>query len=353
MKNKFITTVSALLVVAVSAIAITGCNINKTENVADTTKYIKTAVVGVDSLEVSETFSGIVKELDDVKLSFRISGPIAEVSVKEGQYVKKGQQLVLMDKRDYQLQYNAVEAEYQKTVGEIERLEKLHANKSLTDNDYEKAMAGKRQITAKFESAKNSLADTRLVAPFDGYVQTLFVSSNETVAAGMPVVSLVNMNGFIVESDIPAGTYIKKDMFAHYTCRLHNFPDQDFSASLIGIAPKPSRSNLYTMQLHLASRPGNNIAPGMSTMVSIFYKSDVAGSPIVPLSSCINENGSTFVWLFNQADSTVSKHEVELGTVDLHNNVKVVSGLSGGEIIVTAGVHSVKEGVTYKLLTEN
>ena len=38
-------------------------------------------------------------------------------------------------------------------------------------NDYDKAVAGIKQITAKYNAHKNALADTRLTAPFDGYIQ--------------------------------------------------------------------------------------------------------------------------------------------------------------------------------------
>lgn len=333
--------------VALMMLVAVGCGKKETQ-VSESIRYVKVAVVEVDSSSVLEEFSGVVRELDDVKLSFRISGPIADIVVKEGQYVKKGSLLAVMDKRDYQLQYNAIEAEYEKTIGEIERLEKLYGTQSLTDNDYEKALAGKRQITAKFESAKNALADTRLVAPFDGYVQTLFVSKNETIAAGMPVVSIVNVSGLIIEVDIPSNTYIRKDQFDRFSCRVHNFPDDEMPVSFIGIAAKPNRSNLYTMQLHLTPRPDSKIAPGMSAMVSVFYKSVSLGTPKIPLSACFSENDKTYLWMFDSASGTLSKREIELGAVDLDNNVRVEAGLSGGETIVAAGVHSVQEGVAYK-----
>ena len=58
------------------------------------------------------SFPGQTRSEEEVNVSFRISGPITSVKVKEGDYVNKGQTIATMDVRDYQLQLAATQAEY-------------------------------------------------------------------------------------------------------------------------------------------------------------------------------------------------------------------------------------------------
>lgn len=68
----------------------------------------------------------------------------------------------------------------------------LYKENVTTPDANDKAVYGLRQITAKYNHAKDQLEYTRLYAPFSGYVQKRLFDSHETVAAGMPVVSVIS-----------------------------------------------------------------------------------------------------------------------------------------------------------------
>ena len=165
---------------------------------------VKTDTVRLLEDKLSIVYPGRVKAASDVKLSFRVAGPILEVVPEEGAFVKRGELIAQIDPRDYELQLAATEAEYKQIKGEAERVMELYRRGSSSVNDYEKAVYGLNQITAKYDAHRNALADTRLVAPFDGYIQEKFYDAHETVAAGYPVVSMINSAYFDVEIDIPA-----------------------------------------------------------------------------------------------------------------------------------------------------
>lgn len=67
-------------------------------------KTVKTATAAAYGEDDCLTFPGKVKAASDITLAFRISGPIARIHVKEGEFVRKGQVLAEMDPRDYQVQ---------------------------------------------------------------------------------------------------------------------------------------------------------------------------------------------------------------------------------------------------------
>ncbi len=132
---------------------------------------VKTDTVKVYRSGKSANFPGRIKAGDDINLSFRIAGPIASVNVSAGNYVKKGQVLAQLDRRDYEIQLAATEAEYNQVKDEANRVIALYKREVVTEKDYYKAVHGLEQITAKYDAHKNALADTKLIAPYDGYVQ--------------------------------------------------------------------------------------------------------------------------------------------------------------------------------------
>ena len=116
-------------------------------------------------------FPGRVKAAQDISLSFRVSGTILRMYVNDGTYVRKGQLLAELDPADYQIQLDAAEAEYQSVKAEAERVMALYKENVTTPDANDKAMYGLKQITAKYNHAKDQLEYTRLYAPFSGYVQ--------------------------------------------------------------------------------------------------------------------------------------------------------------------------------------
>ena len=144
------------------------------------------------------------RAINTSNVAFRVSGTLANVKVKEGDYVREGQVIAVMDDRDYQVQLSATEAEYAQIKADCERVIALYNDGSTTAQNYDKARYGLEQITAKYQHAKDQLADCQLKAPFNGYVQKVLHEDHETVSAGMPIASLFCSNGLDVVSNIPA-----------------------------------------------------------------------------------------------------------------------------------------------------
>ena len=248
--------------------------------------------------ELSIIYPGKIKAASEVKLSFRVAGPIRAVLPEVGAFVKKGELIAEIDPRDYEIQLSATEAEYNQVKEEAGRVIELYNRGSVPVNDYDKAVAGVKQITAKYDAHKNALADTRLTAPFDGYIQKKYYDSHETVAAGYPVVSMINSNYFDVDIDIPSSDFVA----------------------------------------------------GMSVNVTIEYNPNEEALTVVPLSAMFEENGESAVWVYNPKAQNVTRRVIQLKKLLKTGELIVSEGLAAGEIVVSAGVHSLKEGMSVELL---
>lgn len=300
--------------------------------------------------ELSIVYPGKVKAASEVKLSFRVAGPIKGVFPEVGAFVRKGQLLAEIDPRDYEIQLSATEAEYNQVKDEAGRVIELYRRKSVPVNDYDKAVAGIKQITAKYNAHRNALADTRLTAPFDGYVQNKYYDAHETVAAGYPVVSMINNSYFDVEIDIPSSDFVRQDQFKGFSCTIDVFPGKVFPLELIEITRKANLNQLYRMRLRLKPIEGVDIAAGMSVNVTIDYNPNVDALVVMPLSAMFEKDGVSAVWVYDPGKRTVVRRVVSLKKLLRNGDVIVSEGLKPGEIVVSAGVHSLKEGMQVELL---
>ena len=338
------------MIIVTCLLFLVGCRENRQTNNA--VRSIKADTVKVYGLAGSNNFPGKVVAPSDINLAFRVSGPIGKVYTPMGTYVKKGDLLAQIDPRDYELQLAATEAEYNRIKAEVDRITELHEKGSVTPNDYDKARYGYQQIAVKLNAHRNALKDTRLLAPVDGYIQKRLFEPGETVGAGTPVIAMIATGSGEVEINIPSADYIRRDQFSDYYCRTEIFPGSTFPLELIGITPKANANQLYTMRFRMRGRADELPGPGMSVMVTIQFRNKETRTFSIPLSAVFQSESRSTVWIYDSATGTVTPRPITLSEILTDGRVVVSSGLEAGELVVTAGVHSLKEGQKVKLIPE-
>lgn len=329
----------------------TGCKQQKEQK--EVIKTVKVDMAATYGEKKTVSFPGKVKAASEVNLAFRISGPITKVNVTEGQFVRKDQVLAEMDSRDYAVQLSATEAEYKQVKAEAERIIQLYEKQSISENDYDKAVSGLQQIMAKYNAHQNALSDTKLRAPFDGYIQKRYFDRNETVSAGMPLFSMISAETPEVEINIPAGEFIQRDQFDSYSCYFELYPDRNFPLELISINRKANLNQLYTVRLRFKENPHSSMpSPGMSTMVTIRYKPENASMVSIPLTAMFEVDNTPTVWVYDEVQQRINARTIRISEILTDGTMIVSEGLNVGEQVVSAGVHKLSDGEKVKMLPQ-
>lgn len=343
MKSEFI------ILMAGAVLFLGGCRSTKTDQ-ERAKMVVKADTVKDHGGELSIVYPGRIKAASDVNLAFRVAGPISAIPVEEGAFVKEGTLIAEIDPRDYRIQLSATEAEYRQVKAEAERIIELYKCGSVPVNDYDKAVSGLQQITAKYNAHKNAFDDTRLLAPFDGYIQKKFFDAHETVGSGMPVISMINSGYFDVEIDIPSSDYIRQDLFKSFSCTVDVFPGKVFPLEFIEITKKSNLNQLYRMRLRLKPEKHILLAAGMSVNVTIEYNPEANALVTIPLSAIFEDEGQTVVWVYVPTSQSVTKRRIALKKLSKTGAALVSEGVQAGEIVISAGVHSLQEGMKVELL---
>ncbi len=320
----------------------TGCR--KSQPVLNIPQLVKITEVAQYGGKSSVTYPGKIKAAENVKLAFRVAGPVKKVYVSEGQQVKKGQLLAEIDPRDYQLQYDASLAEYTQVKGEADRVIELYRRGSVSVNEYDKAVAAKKRVTALYDANRNALNDTRLRAPFDGYIQNKYFSAPEIVAQGTPVLSMIDDRYFEVNADIPVNDFIRREDFVGYYAVADAYPQVQLPLELIDISQGANYNQLFNVRFRLQGNVVKGLAAGMSVTVTISFRPGTEELSVVPVSALFQERGKSYVWLFEEQTQTVHKTVVWVEQMNKDGSVLVKSDLRLGQTIISAGVNDLKDG---------
>lgn len=313
-------------------------------------RYVKTIEVAPFFGEESSSFNGVVKERRQIGLSFNVGGPISELLVNEGDYVKKGQVVARIDKRDYQVQLLAAKARFIQAKSEYDRYQKLYDRKKLPENTLEKLEAGYLMAKSQYERAKNALEDTDLKAPFSGYVHSKSFEKYEVIEAGYPVVSLIDFEKLEVVVNLPENQVARMKQVKEVNCDIKNASQFGVSATIKSLSEKSGADNLYELRTTLNMEEANGIKPGMAAKVKVVYNEEEKQRIVVPVEAVFETAGSRYVWVVNPANMQVEKRSVKPGKVFGNGRMELLSGITVGDVVVAAGVHALVENQKVKIL---
>ena len=317
--------------------------------------------------EQSRTFSGVSRAAMEVELSFKVGGTVRSIGVKVGDRVKKGAPVAEIDSTDYRLKTEQARAavanaraQMQNARAAFERTSALYENNNASLHEYERAKAAYDSARAAVTSAQRGLqlnasqvGYTRLTAPMDGIVTRVSVENNENVTPGRVVAVLNSGSDIEVTIGVPESyiSRVKEGTQARVT-----FPSLEGKA-FEGVITEvsftiSSASSTYPVSVALKS-PSREIRPGMAANVELSFEVDEKRAGIVvPAHAVAEDQKGRFVYTVTAGEkelATVHRKAVEVGELT-SGGLTIRKGLEDGELIVTAGVSKLTDGMRVRLL---
>lgn len=199
------------------------------------TSFSSVKVVHAEVMEApsSRCYTFISQPYRLSELSFRVGGPVHAFDVQQGQFFRKGQLIAAIDERDFVIQKQRTEALYRQAEVDYARISSLYAKDNISGMNYEQAKANYERTKADYEAAVNAWEDSRLYAPFDGYVQQAHIERYQDVKPSVPVVTFIDLSRIKVEAYVPEDMALQmrqKDSVACVVC-FNALPDREFVPS--------------------------------------------------------------------------------------------------------------------------
>lgn len=199
------------------------------------TSFPRVKVVHAEVMEApsSRCYTFISQPYRLSELSFRVGGPVHAFDVQQGQFFRKGQLIAAIDERDFVIQKQRTEALYRQAEVDYARISSLYAKDNISGMNYEQAKANYERTKADYEVAVNAWEDSRLYAPFDGYVQQAHIERYQDVKPSVPVVTFIDLSRIKVEAYVPEDMALQMRQKDSVACvvRFNALPDREFVPS--------------------------------------------------------------------------------------------------------------------------
>lgn len=302
---------------------------------------VKTMTVANNGAVENFSYSGTVEEGSGTVISFSTAGTIKTLSISEGDNVRKGQLIGTLDDGSLRSAYDIAKATLNEAQDAYNRMKLLHDANSLPDIKWVEVQSKLSQAENMAEIARIALDDAKLYAPVSGVVAEKNTSVGQTVAPGVPVVKIVDINSVKVGISIPENDIAKFSNGEIAAITTKASPGVTYTGRVVekGVSANPL-SRTYMVKYRVDNSTGK-LLPGMICDVMIDKASSTEGV-ILPVSSVLlTADNANFVWL--DSAGTARKRIVKTGAM-LPEGIMIESGLTDGDKVIVAGMDKVSQG---------
>lgn len=321
---------------------------------ADVSRPAEILEVSAARLSPGMRFPGRVRAMQRVELAFNVPGQIVELPVTEGDAVPVGALLARLDPASYQTALDLAQAELDAATAEFERVRQLwEKRQAVARAEVDRKRTAMEVARSRFAAAQKDLADARLTAPFAGVVARRLVETFQNVQAKEPVLSLQNPDALEIVIHVPERVVRGEPRRAAGFAVFDDLPERRLPLTLKSFATEADpQTQTYEVVLSLTPPPDLRVLPGMgvevlpeSTTAEGNAAADGTAPVLIPISAVVAAaDGTPTVWVVDPETGHVSRRTIETGALQ-DAEVTVLSGLTPGERIVTAGVHSFRDGM--------
>jgi len=316
-------------------------------------RVVEVMVLDAPERAASREFPGEVRADQRAELSFRVSGPLVQLPVQEGQFVAKGELLARIDPRDFANEVQLRQSYATEASALLERVARALANNAVTIAERDQVRARSEVAHAEAVLAQNALADTELRAPFAGRVAQRLVENFQNVQAGDSVLILEDISRLEVSIQLPEQDVVRLPPDVSMlgssvgTVTFASLPGQTFPVSVKELNTRADpRTNTYRVVLSLQRPADGNILPGMSASFDPAFDV-VASLPVYRLPVAVIQarpDGQPFVWVLAADGLTVQGRAVRTGRFS-GGSVEIPEGLQAGDRVVTRGGAFLDDGM--------
>ena len=315
----------------------------------------------------TRTFSGTAKSGTETKLSFKVAGNIQSLRVKVGQEVSRNDLIATLDDSDLQLQYEQndasvknADAQEKQAKSNYERVRSLYENGSTSLSEYESAKASYESAKAQESSAKKSrklakaqLDYARLYAPVSGKIATVDAEVNENVASGQEIVVLSSEGDLEVNLGLPESYISNVNVLDKVDVVFSSSSSQTFTGVVSEVSFSiSSQTSTYPVVVKIEGDT-RSIRPGMAASVTFKINTASVSQPdllIVPGQAVGEDENGNFVFTLEVNDDhyLAKRRSVNIGQLT-SNGFEIVDGLEEGELVATAGLQTLLDGMKVRL----
>ncbi|WP_333609327.1 efflux RND transporter periplasmic adaptor subunit [Arsukibacterium sp.] len=327
-----------------SSLIVTGCNkASSSVNAAQTETLaipVEAAMARLGEISSSYHTNTTLAARAETDVISKTSGIVQQVLAEEGDYVKAGQLLAVLDNERQRLMLAREQAELSRLDSELKRMSEMHQRQLVSTDVYDKLRWQFDAVKAAVDLAELSVRETEIRAPIDGVVARRYVKTGQLISQMAPQ-SLFHL---VANAELEAVVHIPEQQLAQAKAGQ--------AASLIFAGMLPVQAQISRISPVVDAQSGtvrttliiNNtqgqLRPGMFAQVELKFdvKTDAV---LLPKRAIMLTDNQPSVFVVD-AQGKVERKTVHTG-YSSETSVEILSGIQAGEQVVIAGQGALKE----------
>ncbi len=362
------------LLIAAVALLLASCGNKGNIKMGDNEYPVVT--IGSQNAQLQTTYPATIKGVQDVQIRPKVSGFITKVCVQEGQAVKAGQLLFVIDNTTYQAAVRQAQASVNSAKSQLntakltyENSQKLFKSNVIgsyelqsSQNSYETAMAAVAQAKAALASAQETLGFCYVKSPANGVVGSLPYKVGALVSAGsvdalttVSDVATVEVYFSVTEKDIldltktAGSTHAAISAYPPVKLLLSDGTTYKHPGKVTKVSGVIDASTGSVSMIARFPNPERLLKSGGSG--TIVVPRDNSNAIVIPQTVTTEVQNKIFVYTVGK-DNKVKYTEITVDPQNDGNHYVVTGGLHVGDHIVTKGITSLTDGMEIKPITE-
>jgi membrane fusion protein, multidrug efflux system len=307
---------------------------------------VKVEEVKMGTLDSGLKLAGILTGAAELMLMAETQGRVAAIFKKEGEWVQKGSVIAQIDDALMQAELIVTEANYLKAEKDLERAVALSDGGAITQQQLEGLQLNEKAAKAKYIVSKKRADDAVIKAPIAGYINKLFLKEGGMIGPTVPVCELVNTRALKITVKVDEQEVVKI---------VPGMEVEIEAASLVGILLKGKVTSIgtkadyalqYAIEIMIDENPGEKLKAGMVATATFVFPDEQNG-PVIPRGALEGSIKDPKVYVV-QGNQAILK-SIRISHAN-DQKIKVMSGLSEGELLITAGQFNLRDGMQVKIL---
>lgn len=308
---------------------------------------VRTMILAPTTAERTLTAIGTLEPVARVSVSAQAEGLVTRITVREGDQVRSGDLLVLLDDRELQAQLQEAEASAEEAEARWQRTRALRAEGFLSAAEEDTARAAVRIAAARADLLRTRLGFTRINAPVDGVVTSRRVEVGDLASPRTPLLELAAGQGLLLRVPVSELEVVHLATGDVAIISVDALPGLDLEGHVTRIYPSADPGSRQVTVEITVDDPPDPVRIGFLARARLVLERR-PDSLVVP--EDLVQRGAeaaSFVWIAE--GDTARMRPVELGW-RLDHGVLVTTGLAAGDEVIVEGRSALRDGAPIRRL---
>lgn len=371
---------------------------NKSEKEEDPPIPVEVTEVIKGSVSANYSGTATLEAEGEALVVAKVSGVIEKIFVEEGDSVKAGQVLAKLEDEEFIHRLAQVESKLEELANEFQRNKELFKNKLISAEAYDRTKYEYQTQKSTYDLTKLNLNYTEIKAPISGVVAERFIKVGNMVTVNQETFRVTDFDPLLAVLHVPEKELSKLQAGFPAELMADAVPGEIFPAGILRISPVVSaETGTFKVTVGVTDKT-RKLKPGMFTRVNIVYDMH-ENTLLLPKDAILTEDSESTVFIVtekveekseeegdpektgktekaeaeaaeeeeeekpgtetnSETDSepkepikylVASKKEITIGYIN-STHVEILSGVKLGEVVVTTGLSTLKDGAKVKVV---